>query len=189
MLENLLDLVKQNAGDAIINNPAIPNDRNNEAISEATNSIAGGLQGLFSQSGGLKDIIRMFSGQNQGAATNNITQSLSGGLIESLMSKFGLNSQSAGSIASSLIPSVLSNLVSRTNDPNDNGFNIQDIFNNFSGGQTSGMDIAGLLSRAKSGVLDLDGDGDTDLQDIMKMMSNSGGAGGILDKLKGLFGG
>ncbi|MBS1748509.1 MAG: hypothetical protein JST63_01240 [Bacteroidetes bacterium] len=189
MFENLLDLVKQHAGDAIINNPAIPNDRNNEAISEATNSIAGGLQGLFSQSGGLKDIIKMFSGQNQGTTTNNIAQSLSGGLIENLMSKFGINSQSAGSIASSLIPSVLSSLVSKTNDPNDSSFNIQDIFNKFSGGQTSGMDIAGLLSKAKSGALDLDGDGDTDLQDIMQMMSKSGGAGGILDKLKGLFGG
>ena len=30
-----------------------------------------------------------------------------------------------------------------------------------------------------------DGDGDTDLQDLTKMVS--GGAGGILDKVKGMF--
>jgi hypothetical protein len=33
MLENLQDLIKQHAGDAIINNPAIPNERNDEAVS------------------------------------------------------------------------------------------------------------------------------------------------------------
>ena len=188
MLENLLDLVKQQAGEAIVNNPAIPNQQNDEAIAEASGSIAGGLQDLFSQQGGLKDIVRMFSGQDQGTATNNITQHLSGGLVQNLMSKFGLDSQSAGSIAGSLIPGVLSNLVNKTNDPNDNSFSIQNIFNSFSGGQTSGMDIAGLMSKVKSGALDLDGDGDTDLQDIMLMMNKSGGAGGVLDKLKGLFG-
>jgi len=188
MLENLLELVKQQAGEAIVNNPAIPNQRNDEAIAEASGSIAGGLQDLFSRQGGLKDIMRMFSGQDQGAATNNITQHLSGGLVQNLMSKFGLDSQSAGNIAGSLIPGVLSNLVSKTNDPNDSSFSIQNIFNSFSGGQTSGMDIPGLMSKLKSGALDLDGDGDTDLQDIMLIMSKSGGTGGILDKLKGLFG-
>ena len=32
MLENLLDLVKQQAGEAIVNNPAIPNHQNDEAM-------------------------------------------------------------------------------------------------------------------------------------------------------------
>ena len=32
MLDNLLDLVKQHAGEAIINNPVIPTERNDEAI-------------------------------------------------------------------------------------------------------------------------------------------------------------
>ncbi|MFT3945883.1 MAG: hypothetical protein QM763_02820 [Agriterribacter sp.] len=187
MLENLLDLVKQHAGSSIINNPAIPNDRNEEAIAETTNSIAGGLQGLLSQGGGLKDVLKMFGGQDSGTATNNISQQLSSGVIQNLMDKFGLDKGAAGSIAGSLIPSVLSNLVSKTNDPGDNSFNIQNIFNSLSGGQTSNMNIAGLLSKVQGGGLDLDGDGDTDLQDLMVVFSKGGG-GSILDKVKGLFG-
>ena len=187
MLENLLDLVKQNAGSAIINNPAISNDRNDEAISETTNALTGGLQGLLSQRGGLKDILKMFGGQDSGSATNNITQQLSGGVIQNLMDKFGLDQGAAGNIAGSLIPSVLSNLVSKTNNPNDNSFDIQGIFNSLSGGQTSGMNITGLLAKVQGGGLDLDGDGDTDLQDLMGLVTK-GGAGGILDKVKGLFG-
>lgn len=185
MLENLLDLVKQNAGGSIINNPAIPNHRNDEAIAETTNSIAGGLQGLLSQGGGLKDVLKMFGGQE--AATNNVSQQLSGGVIQNLMDKFGLDKGAAGNIAGSLIPSVLSNLVSKTNDPGDNSFNIQGIFNSLSGGQTSNMNIAGLLSKVQGGSLDLDGDGDTDLQDLMAVFTKGGG-GSILDKVKGLFG-
>ncbi|MBN8787512.1 MAG: hypothetical protein J0I84_10520 [Terrimonas sp.] len=186
MLENLLDLVKQNAGSSIINNPAIPNDRNEEAITETTHSIASGLQGLLSQGGGLKDVLKMFGGQD--AATNSISQQLSGGVIQNLMDKFGLDQGSAGSIAGGLIPSVLSNLVGRTNDPNDNGFDIQSIFNSLSGGQTSNMNIAGLLSKVQGGGLDVDGDGDTDLQDLMALFSKGNSGGSILDKVKGLFG-
>lgn len=191
MLEELLNLVKQQSGDAIINNPAVPNEHNEAVIAETSNSIAGGLQGMLSQGGGLTDILKMFGGQDQGTATNNITQQLSGGVIQNLMSKFGLDSQAAGGIASSLIPGILSKLVSKTNDPNDSSFNIQSIFNNFSGGQTSGMDISGLLSKVKSGAIDLNGDGHTDMQDLMAVFSQGGGnsGGGILDKLKGMLGG
>jgi hypothetical protein len=193
MLEELLNLVKQQSGDAIINNPAVPNEHNEAVIAETSNSIAGGLQGMMAQGGGLTDILKMFGGQDQGTATNNITQQLSGGVIQNLMSKFGLNSQAAGGIASSLIPIVLGKLVSKTHDSNDSSFNIQSIFNSFSGGQTSGMDVSGLLSKVQSGAIDLNGDGHTDVQDLLSAFSgnsnNSGGGGGILDKLKGMLGG
>ena len=39
MFDNLLKLVQENAGDAIINNSAIPNEKNNLAVNETTASI------------------------------------------------------------------------------------------------------------------------------------------------------
>lgn len=188
MLDNLFDLVKQYAGDAIVNNPAVPNEKNDAVIAETSSSIAGGLQGLLSQGGGLKNILNMFGGQDNGEAGNNVTQHLSGGLIQNLMDKFGLDQQAAGGVASSIIPSVLSNLVKKTNDPSDKSFDIQGLFNSFSGGKTSGLDIQGLLSKVKGGVLDQDGDGDTDMQDLLAALNKGGGSGGILDKVKGMFG-
>ncbi|MBW7892534.1 MAG: hypothetical protein H3C48_16220 [Chitinophagaceae bacterium] len=189
MLENLLDLVKQYAGDSIINNPAIPNDKNEAAIGEAANAISGGLQNMLNQ-GGFKDILKMFGGQS-GIDENNITHSISGGLIESLTGKLGVEQQAASGIAGSLIPAVLKGLVQRTNDPNDAGFNIQGLFNSLSGGKTAGIDLQGMLSKVQGGMLDLDGDGDTDLQDIMRLFNQmgTGGSGGLIGKLKGLFGG
>jgi hypothetical protein len=51
MLDNLLQLVKENASEAIINNPAIPNERNDEAISLASNGIFEGLKDKLSGGG------------------------------------------------------------------------------------------------------------------------------------------
>ncbi|HEU4573579.1 MAG TPA: hypothetical protein VFS36_01150 [Chitinophagaceae bacterium] len=183
MLENLLELVKQHAGNAIVNNPAIPNERNDEAISEASSSITGGLQGLLSQ-GGLKDVLKLFGG-NTDIQNSSVTQGISGGFIQSLMNKFGLDQQSAGSIANQVVHNVMNDLVTKTNDPADKSFDIQGIFNSLSGGHTAGMDMQGLLNKVKGGALDLDGDGDTDLQDLMAVFN--GKAGGLMDKLKGLF--
>ena len=42
MLEQLFNLVKENAGEAIINNQAIPNEQNDAAINQATEGIISG---------------------------------------------------------------------------------------------------------------------------------------------------
>lgn len=192
MLENLINLVKEHAGSSIINNPAIPNQQNNEAISTASNSIVGGLQNLLG-GGGIKDVLKLFGGQSGNINNDHpVVQNISGNVVQDLMKKFNLDQGAASNIAGGLVPNVLQNLVNKTNDPNDNSFDIQGIFNSLSGGKTGGMNIQGLLGKVTAGGLDKDGDGDTDLQDLMSMFSGGGaakaGGGGILDTVKGLFG-
>lgn len=187
MLDNLINLVKGQADDAIVNNPAIPNERNEEVIAQTGNSIAGGLQNIL-QSGGLKDVLNLFGGQESPGAGNPVVQNVSGNVIQDLMSKFGLDQQAASNVAGKLVPSVLQQLVSKTNDPADNGFSIQGIFDQLSGGRSQGFDIQGLLGKVtRGGGLDRDGDGDTDLQDVMAIFSGGGQGGSVLDTVKGLF--
>lgn len=169
MLDNLLNLVKEFSGEAIVNNPAIPNNRNEEVIADATQSIQGGFQDLLSQ-GKINDVLRFFGGDSNPAAQSGITEQISGNLIQSLIGKFGIDKQAAGGIASSLIPGILSSLVSRTNNSNDSSFNIQSLLNSFSGGKTANINVQGLLDKFKGGSLDIDGDGDTDLQDLMGLL-------------------
>ncbi|HVZ57780.1 MAG TPA: hypothetical protein VG870_14070 [Chitinophagaceae bacterium] len=185
MLENLIDLVRQHAGEAIVNNPAIPNDRNEEAIREASGSITGGLQNLLSQ-GGLQDVLKLFSG-NTDVAASGVTQQVSGGFIQTLMSKFGLDQQTAGQVAGQVVPRVMTDLVNKTNDPAEKGFDIQGLFNHLSGGSTGSLDMQGLLNKVKGG-LDLNGDGQTDLQDLKAAFQGQAGGGGLMDKIKGIFG-
>jgi len=59
MLEQLMDLIKQNAGDAVTNNPEVPNEHNDAVIAEAGHSIIGGLKNAGSEGGGgLMDTIK-----------------------------------------------------------------------------------------------------------------------------------
>ena len=177
MLENLLDLIKQNAGDAIVNNPAIPNEHNEAAIAEAGSSITDGLKKMIAD-GNVSDVAALFNHQGGDIANTPAAQQISGGFVQNLMGKFGLGEGAASGIAASLIPMVLQKLVHKTNDPNDSSFNIQSIIGGLVGGGgaqqpaaagAGGLDIQGILSQFTGG-------------------GNAGGGGGIMDTLKGLMG-
>lgn len=160
MFENLLNLVRENAGDAIINNPAIPNERNEEAISTASSSIVDGLKNAVSN-GNLNDVVSMFSSGD--AASTPLAQNIHGGFVENLMKQFGLNSGQASNIAGSLLPDLLNKFVRKTNDPNDNTFDLKNILNHVGG---SGLNIQDILSKFNGG-------------------GSSGG--GLMDTVKGFF--
>lgn len=185
MLERLIDLVKNNAGNAIINNQDIPNEKNNEAIRLASNSIVSGIQQAIS-SGNLKDVLSMFGGK-QDLHQNPVAQNIQSGFLDNLKNQFGLGQDQASYAASGLIPDVLQKLVHKTNDPEDKSFDIQSFLNHVSGGKTAGFDLQSLLSKFKSGAFDADGDGDTDLQDIMVKLKGDGNGGGIMDTIKNIF--
>jgi hypothetical protein len=181
MLENLFDLVKQQAGDTIINNPAIPNQKNEEAVQEAGNSVVDTLKGALS-GGQMNDVLSMFA-NGQANASQPVVQQATGNFIERLQSKFGLDNTQASGIAKSLIPNVMNQLAQKTANPNDNSFDVQQIFNQLSGGKTNGLNIQSMLGKLKGG-LDSDHDGDVDLQDLKAIFSGGGGR----DKLKGMLG-
>ncbi len=181
MLDNLINLIKQNAGDSIINNPSVPNEKNDAAIQETGNSIVDTLKNALA-GGNMKDILGMFTKGNVDSS-NPVVQQATNGAASNLQQKLGIGEQEASKIAGSLVPNVMNQLAQKTADPSDHSFNIQDIFNKLSGGKTSGMNVAGLMDKFKGG-LDKDGDGDVDLNDLKAAFS---GGGGIMDTVKGLF--
>lgn len=182
MLDQLINLVKENAGSIIGNNQEVPDDKKEQIAEAAGSSIQEGLQSAL-QNGNISDLLGMFSG-NGDITGNPVTNEVNNSFQHQLTDKLGLSASQAGGLAASLIPMILGKLVNRTNDPNDNSFNIQDIFNQFSGGKTSGMDIGGLLNKFKGG-LDTDGDADVDLNDLKNMFS---GGGSVMDKIKNMLG-
>ncbi|MFN8246999.1 MAG: DUF937 domain-containing protein [Ferruginibacter sp.] len=190
MFEQLMEIIKTHSTETIINNPAVPNEHNEAVMQEAGNSVTSTLQQMLA-SGQVKDVMSIFKTAPDKVGDHPAMQQISGNFMGSIMEKFGLNSQQAGGIAGSLLPSVLGGLVKKTNDPADSSLNIQDIFNKLSNNKTSGLDIGGMFSKF-SGGLDKDGDGDVDFSDISSMFTGGGNAssagGGLMDKLKGMLG-
>ncbi|MBK8847200.1 MAG: hypothetical protein IPO27_11910 [Bacteroidetes bacterium] len=146
MFDSLLNLVKEHAGDAIVNNPAIPNEHNDSAIETATSGIMEGLKGAIG-GGDLSSITSLFSGGGSSAGSNPIVNAISGTVANNLMQKFGINNSAASGIVTALIPTVMSKLVDKTNDPKDNSFDIGGIVSSL-GGNASGL--SGMLGNITS---------------------------------------
>ncbi|MBL0046640.1 MAG: hypothetical protein IPP32_00860 [Bacteroidetes bacterium] len=174
MFENLLELVKSNAGEAIINNAAVPNEKNEAVISHTSSSIMESLKGQLG-AGNLSDVLNTLGGK-AGLTNNPVVSQVISSVSGSLMSKFGLSADAAQSVTSSLVPSVMNQLVTKTNDPNDSSFDLGGILNSLSGGKTQGLDLSSLLS------------GNGDLKDLAGKISSGSNSGGIGGMLGGLFG-
>jgi len=138
MFENLLELVKQNAGDAIVNNNQIPNEHNDAVIKTSAESIMSSLQNQAS-GGNLQNIMSLFS--NGGSLQNNpIVNNIGQNTISDLMTKHGISENVAQGVVSSLIPVVMNQLVQKTNNPSDNSFDLNGIMGMLGGnGGTSGI--------------------------------------------------
>ena len=183
MLDKLIDLIKNNASGAVVNNPAIPNEKNESAIRQGSNSIIETLKGALA-TGRLNDVLAFF--KNGGSGNNDLVNEATVNYSRDLQTNLGLNEKDATDVAAKVIPSSMSQLANKTNDPTDNSFNIQDIFNQLSGGKTSGLNIQNLLSKFGAGKLDRDGDGDVDFQDLKSMFAGDP-ASGFLGSAKGIF--
>jgi hypothetical protein len=70
MLDKLFELVKELSGQAVINNPSIPNDHNDAVIAEATHTVASGLQNMIA-GGGLDNILSLFGNSSQQGSNSN----------------------------------------------------------------------------------------------------------------------
>ena len=200
MLENLFNLVKENSSEAIINNPAIPNEQNDAVIADATHSVADGLQGVLA-GGGLQSVLSLFNGNknvgNNGLLNNPVVSNIISSFTNKLSNNHGIAGDQARNISNSLIPNVLSNLINKTNDPNNSSFDISSIIGSLTGGTQAGgsnFDLGGLVSNFTSGGLDSNNDGHVGLDDIIskvtggakQQMQSQNGENGLMNMIKDL---
>jgi hypothetical protein len=208
MLENLFNLIKEQGATDVIDNPAIPNEKNNAVLADATHSVADGLQGVLA-GGGLQNVLSLFSGGSNntsggagGLLNNPIVSSIISNFTNKLTNNHGIPGDQASGIANSLIPNVLSTLVNRTNDPNNNSFDINSLIGSLSGGGHSqvggvgGFDLQGILGSLTSGGMDANGDGKVGLDDIMSKITGGArqqqqqaqaGGGGLMNLIQGFL--
>lgn len=167
MLDQLMQIVQQQGQSAVVENDAVPNEKNEAVLAEARDSIFKGLQNMMAK-GQTEEVASLLKGGTEPAENNQAMSLLSGNFIESVTSKLGISKETAMSIAAQLIPMVLSKLSNKAKDPNDNSIDFGNILSSLRGGQggnlgSAASSIGGMLG------LDKDKDGDTDLNDVLGM--------------------
>lgn len=174
MLDQLQDIVRHVGQQAVVENPAVPDEKNDAVLHETNQSIFGGMQQLLQQRGA-GGLTQLFQGVQSGDAQGNpAVQQLSSSVAGNLAGKLGINAATAQQIAGSMIPQVIGQLFNRTKDPAHKGLDIGGLLSSLGGGQAAGTagsgGIGGMLNKVGNKFgLDKDGDGDTDLNDLMKM--------------------
>lgn len=168
MLDQLLEIVQQNAQADVVENSNVPDEKNELVINEASSTIMNSLQQLIAQ--GKTDQVAALA--NDGQESNEAIGFISCNFIENISQKFGIDKNVASSIAASILPKIIESFFSKAKDPNDSSFNIQDIIGSLTSGnnglsQGNMQDTISSLG-AKFG-LDKDKDGDVDLSDVMGM--------------------
>ncbi len=179
MLETLMNLVQQQAGQSVINNPAIPNSQNDNVMQTVASSIMSGL-GQQAQGGGLGNLLGMVV--NGGDVQQSpVTQGVQEHVEQNLMQKLGISPQIAMSVAAAIVPMVLSKLMNKASDPNDSSVDGNSTLGAAAGKQ--GVDWMGMAGSAMA-------DGKLDMNDLLRVATQQGGgSGGLGGMLGGLFGG
>jgi len=176
MLKELFELVRANAAEPVINNPDIPNEKNDEVIAEATNTVASGLRNIVA-GGGVQSLLSLLSNGNsdkKSLLSNPIVSMMMGHFAGKLMNKYNLNNNQANNLSGSLIPGILSSLINKTNDPNDQQFSLEKLLGSITGNKSGfeqGGGLQDLLQQLAGGNQQ---DQSSSMLDIIKTMA--GGA-------------
>jgi hypothetical protein len=191
MLNQLLQLVQQHGQEMVVNNPVIPNAKNNQVLADATQTVAEGLQTAVG-SGGIDQITSLFQGQ--GGLSGIMQHPLVGNLVaqfqDKLSNQHGIAGGDASQIAGNLIPNVLQQFVQKTNDPNDSSLDFNSILQSLQSG--GGFDLQGIIGKLGGAGLDANGDGQVGLDDVVQKFTGANGGkegsgGGLMDTVKGFF--
>ncbi|WP_025761504.1 hypothetical protein [Dyadobacter tibetensis] len=180
MLDQLLGLIQENSQKAIVENPQVPNEKNNDVMTTIMSAITGGMQ-QQAASGNMQGIMGLLSGKegqsaSAGLMDNPIVSSIANNAIRSITEKFGLNSGAASGIVASVLPGVLQSLISKVSNPNDSSIDFNSILGGLAGGSSQ-------AAPSTSGGFDFNqigyalADGKLDMNDLINVGGSLMGGG------------
>ncbi len=176
-------MIKENSQEAIVRNPAVPDQHNDDVMQTLLGSITGGLQ-QEAQSGNVGGIMGLLSGKSAspsnsaGLMSNPIVAGIAGKAVQSIMEKFGMSNGAASGIVASVLPGVLGSLISKTSNPQDGSLDFNSILGGLMGGGASSASTG-----ATNGGFDFNqvgyalADGKLDMNDLMRVGGSLMGGG------------
>lgn len=176
MLEQLMGMIQENSQEAIVRNPQVPNQQNEDVMQTLMGSIRGGMQ-QEAQGGNVAGLMGLLSGkavnpsQSSSLMSNPIVAGIAGKAVHSIMERFGMSNSAAGGIVASVLPGVISSLINKTSNSQDGSIDFNGILGDLMGGQPGGN--VGMQSGG--GGFDFNqigyalADGKLDMNDLMRV--------------------
>lgn len=132
MMDKIKSIVREFSDDAIINNPAIPNDKNEKAIDTTAASLVNHLkaEALTGNTNHLLDILRKDDDPALNPSVNRVSTGVAGDLVKNL----GIDNGAATGIVNRIIPPIINKVRNKAKDPNDEDFNLQNLLSSFGKG-------------------------------------------------------
>ena len=141
MFEKLFLLIKNNAGPSVFNNPAIPQKYHDAIVNEASSTIIEVLKGQM-ETGKMKDLIRFF--QSAGMYNNSLIRIIVNKFVNKLTKYYGIDTNVAITLANSLIPPVMHELVKQSKNEQNKEFSLTNLLSKLNGNRA---DLTTLVSR------------------------------------------
>jgi len=141
MFEKLFILVKNNAGRAIIDNPAIPEKYHEAVINDASSSIIEVLKSQV-ETGRLKDVVKYF--QFSGIYNNPLITSATNKFANKLNNFYGVEPKAALTTANALIPPVMQELIRQSKSEQNKELALGSLLSKLNG---SNININALLNQ------------------------------------------
>jgi uncharacterized protein YidB (DUF937 family) len=148
MLDKIMDLVKDQALEAITNNAGVPAEKREAAVETTTSSILDGFKDQLTP-GNITNLLGLFGGNSN--ASNALTSSIQSSVVSALAQKVGLDKNVANGIASTVIPAIMGLISKKNDDPNDS-FDLGDILQSALGGGNDSKE-----NKGGGGLLDMIG--------------------------------
>jgi hypothetical protein len=140
MFEKLFQLVKNNAGAAVINNPVIPAGSREAVMNEASSSIIEVLKNQM-ESGRIGELIKFF--QFSGTYNESLVTSMINKFANRLNKFYSIDMPSAQAAAHSLIPAVMKQLVQQSKTQETKEFALGTMLSQLNGNRA---DLNGLVN-------------------------------------------
>lgn len=188
-----MGMIQENSQEAVVKNPQVPNQHNEDVMQTLMGSIMGGMQ-QEAQSGNVGGLMGLLSGksvnptQSSSLMSNPIVAGIAGKAIHSIMEKFGMSNSAASGIVASVLPGVIGSLINKTSNSNDGSIDFNSILGSLMGGQTSGN--AGVKGGSGFDFNQIGyalADGKLDMNDLMRVGGSlmGGGGGGNANQQQG----
>ncbi len=197
MIPQLLEIIKENTQEAVVNNKEIPNEFNSDVQNEILNSLESGFSNSL-KGGDISGLLQLFGNGTRSQSLNNnpIVQNVVNGLVDNISQKFNIPREKAQNISNVVVPLVVSKFSQKVANPQDKSVDMNTVIGSLLGGKVpsnGGNDFNSILESLANGK----GEGGMDIGKIAETLLSGNSSSrqgssqdvlGKIGKIAGLFG-